>query len=102
MENMKLKMSRGNAGKKREEKIFKYVVLVAQSCLTLCDPMDVAHQAPLSMGISSKKLEWIAIPIFRGSFWPRDRTRASGIAGRFFTIWSTREAPFKYVDKPQT
>ena len=21
-----------------------------QSCLTLCDPMDYAHQAPLSMG----------------------------------------------------
>ena len=55
MENMKLKMSRGNAGKKREEKIFKYIVLVAQSCPTLCDPTDIAHQAPLSMGISSKK-----------------------------------------------
>ena len=26
-------------------------VLVAQSCLTLCDPMDyIAHQAPLSIG----------------------------------------------------
>ena len=24
--------------------------LVTQSCLTLCDPMDVARQAPLSMG----------------------------------------------------
>ena len=28
-------------------------VLVAQSCLTLCDPMDcIAHQAPLFMGFS--------------------------------------------------
>ena len=25
--------------------------LVAQSCLTLCDPRSVAHQASLSMGI---------------------------------------------------
>ena len=25
--------------------------LVAQLCPTLCDPMDVAHQALLSMGI---------------------------------------------------
>ena len=25
---------------------------VAQSCLTLCDPWTVAHQAPLSMGFS--------------------------------------------------
>ena len=27
-------------------------VLVAQSCLTLCDPIDFTHQAPLSMGSS--------------------------------------------------
>ena len=26
-----------------------------QSCLTLCDPMDVAHQAPLSMGFSRQE-----------------------------------------------
>ena len=25
--------------------------LVTQSCLTLCNPMDCSHQAPLSMGI---------------------------------------------------
>ena len=32
----------------------KMKVLVAQSCLTLCDPMDyiIAYQAPLSMGFS--------------------------------------------------
>ena len=28
---------------------------VAKSCLTLCDPMDVARQAPLSMGFSRKE-----------------------------------------------
>ena len=28
---------------------------VAQSCLTLCDPWTVAHQAPLSMGLSSQE-----------------------------------------------
>ena len=28
----------------------------------------------------------------RGSSWPRDRTQASRIASRFFTIWATREA----------
>ena len=28
----------------------------------------------------------------RGSSWPRDRTQASHIASRFFTIWATREA----------
>ena len=37
--------------------------LVAQLCLALCDPMDVAHQAPLSMGIlQARILEWVAMP----------------------------------------
>ena len=36
-------------------------VLVGQSCLTLCDPMNVAHQASLSMGFS--RLEhWTGLP----------------------------------------
>ena len=30
-------------------------MLVAQSCLTLCDPMTVAHQAPWSMGFSRQE-----------------------------------------------
>ena len=30
-------------------------VLVAQSCLTLCDPMDFTHQAPLSMEFSRQE-----------------------------------------------
>ena len=34
----------------------------------------------------------MAIPLPRGSSWPRDWIPASCIAGRFFTIWATREA----------
>ena len=56
--------------------------LVAQLCLTLC-------QVPLSMEFSV--LEWVAVPFSRGSSWPRDRTRVSCIAGRFFIVWATRE-----------
>ena len=68
--------------------------LVAQSCSTLCNPMDcIAHQAPLSMGIlQARILDGIAIPSSRGSSQPRDRTQVSHIAGRFFTIWVTSEA----------
>ena len=34
----------------------------AQSCLTLCGPMTVAHQVPLSVGIfQARVLEWVAI-----------------------------------------
>ena len=36
-------------------------VLVAQSCLTLCDPLAVALQAPLSMGFSSQEY-WSGLP----------------------------------------
>ena len=30
-------------------------MLVARWCLTLCDPMDGSHQAPLSMGFSRQE-----------------------------------------------
>ena len=33
----------------------------AQLCLTLCDPMDVAHLAPLSMGFSRQEY-WSGLP----------------------------------------
>ena len=56
-------------------------------------PWAVAHQAPLSMGIlQARILEWVAMPFSRGSSQPRDQTQVSYIAGRLFTIWTTREA----------
>ena len=30
-------------------------VFIAQLCLTLCSPVDVVHQAPLSMGFSRQE-----------------------------------------------
>ena len=42
---------------------------------------------------SPRTLEWVATPSSRGSSWPRDRIQMSRIAGRFFTIWATRESP---------
>ena len=63
-------------------------VKVAQSCLTLCDPMDYTVHGILQARI----LEWIDFPFSRGSFQPRDWTHVSHIAGRFFTSWATREA----------
>ena len=53
----------------------------------------VAHQALLSMGIlQARILEWVAMPSSRGSSQPRHQTQVSHIAGRLFTIWTTREA----------
>ena len=41
---------------------------------------------------SPRILEWVAYPFFSGSSWPRNWTRVSCIAGRFFTNWALREA----------
>ena len=41
--------------------------------------------------------EWVAIPFSKGSSKPRDWICVSCIAGRFFTIWATREVPFIYI-----
>ena len=59
-------------------------VLVAQSCLTLCDPTDCS---PSVHGIlQARILEWAVIPFSRGSSQPRDRTLVSCTASRFFTV----------------
>ena len=51
------------------------LVLVTQSCLTLCDPMTVVHQIPLvSEILHAGILESVAIPYMRGSSQPRDHT----------------------------
>ena len=44
--------------------------------------------------LQARTLEWVAIPVSRGSSQPRDQTQVSYIAGRFFTVWATRRAQF--------
>ena len=57
-----------------------------QSCPTLCNPTDCSPPGSSVHGILQVGiLEWIAIPFTRGSSLPRDWTRVSYIAGRFFT-----------------
>ena len=71
-------------------------MLVAQSCLTLCDLMDCNPPDSSILWISQTGiLEWLAIPFYR-FFQPRDQTRVSHIAGRFFTNWATTEALLVY------
>ena len=60
---------------------------VAQSCPTLCDPMDCDLPGSSVHGIHQAiTLEWVAMPSSRRSFQPRDGTQVSLIAGRFFTV----------------
>ena len=49
--------------------------LVAQSCPTLCDPMDCSSPGSSDNQISQARiLEWVAISSSRESSWPRDQT----------------------------
>ena len=53
---------------------------VAQSCPTLCNPMDCSPPGSSIHGIlQARGLEWVAISFSRGSSWPRDWTQVSRI-----------------------
>ena len=59
----------------------------AQSCLTLCNPMDCSLPGSSFHGIfQATVLEWVAISFSRGSSQARDPARVSHIVGRCFTI----------------
>ena len=70
----------------------KVKALVAQSCWTLCSPMDCNPSGSSVHGIlQARILRWVAIPFSRESSWSRDQTQASCTAGRFFTIRATQK-----------
>ena len=62
---------------------------VAQSCPTLCYPMDCSLPGFSMHGIfQARMLEWVAFSFSRGSSRPRGWTQVSHIAGRRFTVWA--------------
>ena len=70
---------------------------VAQSCLTLFDPMDCSLTGYSVHGIFQARVpEWVAISFSRGSSQPRDRTRVSHTAAAKSlqscpTLWDPRD-----------
>ena len=61
---------------------------VAQSCLTLCDPVDCSLPSSSVHGIlQARILEWVAISFSRGSSQPRDRTWISCFSKCCATFW---------------
>ena len=67
-------------------KWFRYThVKVAQSFLTLWDPMDYKLHGILQVRV----LEWVAVPFSRASFQPKDQTQVSRVAGWIFTSCAT-------------
>ena len=50
-----------------------------QSCPTLCDPVDRSPQVLVHGILQAWIVEWVTMPSFQGSSWPRDPTPVSGI-----------------------
>ena len=70
------------------------MMLIAQSCPTLCDLRDCSPPGPSVHGILQARIqEWAVIHFSRGSSQPGVKL-SSCVAGRFFTIWATRETPY--------
>ena len=58
----------------------------------LCHPMDCHPPGSSVHGIlQARMLEWVAMPSSRWPPQPRNLTQVSYIAGRFSTIWATRQ-----------
>ena len=80
---------------------------VCVSCSVVSDSLR-PHGLYSSSGSSvhgilrARILEWVAIPFSRGYSWPRDQSQVSCMAGRFFTIWTTRKALVRRETHDQT
>ena len=82
-----------SVGNHRYSLHMKVKVIDAQLSPTLCDCIDCSLPGSSVHGVfQSRILERVASSFSRPSSRPRDRTQVSHIAGRCFTIWTTREA----------
>ena len=73
----------------------KVQALVAQLCLTLCDSVDYSPPGSSVRAILwERTLEW-PLPS-SGDLPSKNLAQVSCTAGRFFTIWTTREAVWGY------
>ena len=71
---------------------YAMLCLVDQSYPTLSDPMNCSPPGSSVCGIlQARILQWVAIFFYRGSSQPRNQIRVSRVAGRFFTVWATKE-----------
>ena len=70
--------------------------LVAQLCLTLCDPIDCGPPSSSVYGDSPGKNTGVGFHVLLQGILPNQGSNPglSCIAGRFFTVWATREAIF--------
>ena len=77
-------------------KFLKIKVKIAQSCPTLCNPMDCSLPGSSFLGmLQARILESVAIPFSRGSSQPRDWTLVSCIGRQILS-------PLNYQGSPET
>ena len=69
----------------------------SESCSVVSDSVTPCYGI-----LQARILEWVAIPFSRGSSRPRDWTQVSWLAGRFITVWATREAPHHVTEHTKT
>ena len=67
-------------------------VCISHSVMSDCGPLDCSPPGSSVHGIlQARILEWVTISYSRGSSRHRDWTQVFCTAGRFFTVWATRE-----------
>ena len=76
---------------KKHFDILNPIVVLTVICIVIAAALSVTNSLTASriaeMEFSKQELvEWVAISFSRGSSQPRDQTRVSRIAGRFFTV----------------
>ena len=87
-----------NLCKKKKKSTKKHCCSVTKLCPTLCEPKDSSPPGSSVHGISQARiLEWVVISSSPGSFWSRDQTQISCIAGGFFTTESPGKPPKKHI-----
>ena len=82
--------------------VYVHVHACAHTCV--CSVAKSSHYlqphrlyAPLSMGFSSRYMEWVAISFSKGSSQSRDWTHISCTDKRVIYHWAAREAKYIYV-----
>ena len=72
-------------------------VLLAQSCLTLCDPINCSPPgSPVPEIPLARILEWVAIYFSRGASQPRDQTQVS-LCRQILYRLSHQGSPYLYI-----
>ena len=75
--------------------------LVTHSCPTLCNPTDYSLPGSSVHGDSPSKNTGMGnYSLFQGIFLNQGLNPVSHIAGRFFTVCTTKEAQTKYMYRP--